>query len=377
MTEELVEFDIDLNVEFDMDLVPIANALDVFYSREFFFSYSSLKLLLFNPPAFKKKYIDNTYEEKLDKHLVMGKLIHYIILESRARIIGGKIDKDLLLQGGDFNRLFVVSPLNVPSGNNLKLVNAVFKEYRSTHQPDEIAEFGDCTESILETLRNIDLWQALKDDKPKPGTTIETGDQKRLGKVLTDENKCYFSFLFTRGNKNVIDEVMLYNAMESAEVILNDQYLCDLMGIGKPRVHNEQLLFMPLDDYQFGLKGILDNTHIDDNNLKIFVNDFKTTSKELKEFPNAVKFFNYDIQAAIYMRLIRAHYGYLIDAGYTIEFRFITIDNNKQAYAFPASEATLEDWDSKLNQLLVEANFHYTNKSFNLPYLFETNQVVL
>ena len=52
-----------------------------FYSKKFYFSYSSLNKLLWNPVVFHSMYILGIKEEKVDQHLVQGKIIHALLLE--------------------------------------------------------------------------------------------------------------------------------------------------------------------------------------------------------------------------------------------------------------------------------------------------------
>ena len=70
-----------------------------FYSNPFKFSYSSLNKLLFSPSLFYKDYILGEKEERLDKHLVQGKLIHCLVFEpqklkEKFKIVPGKTPTD-------------------------------------------------------------------------------------------------------------------------------------------------------------------------------------------------------------------------------------------------------------------------------------------
>jgi hypothetical protein len=64
---------------------------DKFYSQPFSFSYSGLSKLLYSPGLFYNHYILQEREEKLDQHLVEGKVIHCLILDN-----------------GSFNNQFIV-----------------------------------------------------------------------------------------------------------------------------------------------------------------------------------------------------------------------------------------------------------------------------
>ena len=46
-------------------------------------------------------------------------------------------------------------------------------------------------------------------------------------------------------------------------------------------------------------------------------------------------------------------------------------------YPFPVSEATLNNWFNKLTDVVEKANWHYTNKNYELPYDFAVGKVVL
>lgn len=358
-----VEFDLDTDIEFDIEPEIIPNAMDTFYEKEFWFSYSSLKLLLYNPAAFAEKYINKNYEERLDKHLIDGKLIHCLIL-----------------QPDEFPEMFIISPLTVPTGKNREILHNTFKQHISINGTD-INTLDDYNDFIISELERVNLHQALVDDKPKPNTVTLTGNQKRLAKMLTDENRSYFEYMIVRGSKNIIDQKQLDRCTKSAEIIRNNSEFCKYMGIGADpafnQVVNEKMYYMPLKDRKYGLKGIIDNKNIDHANKIIYVNDFKTTGKELSEFPNAVQFFNYNIQAVIYMMLVTYHFGELIDKGYTVEFRFIAIDKNLQAYAFKVTQTSLNKWLLEFQDKLVIADYHYINKTYDLPYAFANNLVAL
>lgn len=351
MAEFEVEFDLDTDIEFDMDVEAVPGAMDAFYEKEFWFSYSSMKLLLYNPPAFAEKYINKNYEERLDKHLIAGKLIHCLIL-----------------QPDEFPEMFIISPLSVPTGKNRDIIHNIFKHHRATGGNDlrTLDSYGD---QMLQELVNVNLHQSLK------------LDSARLDKMMTDENKSYFDYQLTRGSKNVIDQKQLDYCAAAAKVITGNPEMCRLMGIGADpafnQVINEQMYYIPQPGRKFGLKGVIDNINIDHAGKIIYVNDFKTTGKELSEFPEAVQFFCYHYQAMIYLQLVIFHFKTLLAQEYKVEFRFIAIDKNMQAYAFKVTNGTLNSWLETFNRRLSEAAYHYDNKSFDLPYAFANKLVSL
>jgi hypothetical protein len=67
----------------------------------------------------------------------------------------------------------------------------------------------------------------------------------------------------------------------------------------------------------------------------------------------------------------------LINAGYQIKFHFVVIDKMYNTYAFPVSENTLNNWFTRLADVLEKAEWHYKNKNFTLPYDFATERITL
>ena len=72
---------------------------EIFYAKDFNFSYSSVNKLLFSPSLFYKDYILNDREVRTDKHLVEGKLIHCLLFEpenltDKFNIVPGKSPSD-------------------------------------------------------------------------------------------------------------------------------------------------------------------------------------------------------------------------------------------------------------------------------------------
>ena len=126
-----------------------------------------------------------------------------------------------------------------------------------------------------------------------------------------------------------------------------------------------------------GIKGIIDNLVIDHEKKVIFINDLKTTSKELRDFRESIDYYSYWMQAAMYSAIV---YGNFIKdkyPDYNMQFHFIVIDKNLQAYAFPVSQYTSNAWLMKLDDSFKIADYHLSNNKFNLPYDFCTKKVVL
>jgi hypothetical protein len=158
--------------------------------------------------------------------------------------------------------------------------------------------------------------------------------------------------------------------------------VCDLLGCNVTEFENKEIfnefsLDCGINDKNFRLKGIIDNLVVNHEQKIVYINDIKTTSKDLKDFPDSVEFYSYWMQAAIYTTLVTVNYMNLINAGYQIKFHFVVIDKMYNTYAFPVSENTLNNWFTRLADVLEKAEWHYKNKNFTLPYDFATERITL
>lgn len=326
-----------------------------FYNKKFYFSYSSLNKLLWNPAVFYQMYILGMKEEKLDSHLVQGKIIHALLLEEEK-----------------FNDLFIISPANLPTGNLRMVIDRVFYHHtelkRNGDQREKLEEFD---QAILDVMKDMNYHQSLKTD------------QQRLDKVLTTEAFNYWSFLQMKGNKTLIDQESYDFCKSAVELIKTNKQLCKLIACNQTEfdnrdVFNEMSFQISIPDKPFGLKGIIDNVVIDHEEKIIYVNDIKTTSKDLKDFPESVEYYSYWLQAVIYVSVVALQHGHLIsEQGYQLRFHFVVIDRAFQSYAFPVQESTLTSWLDRYKETIEIADWHYTNRSYELPYQFAKGIVAL
>jgi hypothetical protein len=214
---------------------------------------------------------------------------------------------------------------------------------------------------ILEILKEINLYQSLKTDA------------QRVEKVITDASISYYNFLTTKGDKAVIDEETLIKVKGYAEIVKSNEKITSLLNIGSPDSYSEVPLVMDTR-YAFGLRGFVDNVNIDHGAKVIYINDLKTSGKLLQDFPETIEYYKYWLQAAVYCKLVRANYGL---SDYKIKFHFIVVDKLTQCYAFEVSQVTLNSWMDKLDEIMKIADYHYTNRKFDLPYEYEVGGVIL
>ena len=328
---------------------------DDFYKKEFKFSYSSLNKLIWSPAAFFQVYVLGNKEEKMDSHLIQGKIIHCLLLEEEK-----------------FNNYFIVSPDTLPTGSTKAVLDSVYRHYiELSRNGDERTELPEFTGAILDVMKEMNYYQTLKTD------------QQRLDKIITSETLSYWEFLKNKGAKILIDKSDYDFCKNAVDLIKTDQAICKLIGCSVSEfdnieVLNEILLECNINDKPFGLKGIVDNIVINHDEKIVYINDVKTSSKDLKDFPDSVEYYNYGLQAAIYSTLVGVKYANLIhNDGYTVKFNFVVIDRMYQVYPFEVSENTLTTWFNKLTHALDRAEWHYRNKRFDLPYEFANNAVRL
>ena len=328
-------------------------AVESFYAKPFKFSYSSLNKLLYSPQSFFSWYILGEKEDKLESYLIEGKVIHCLLLE-----------KDM------FDEQFIVMPGKIPSDNTRKVIDSVFKLWLSADSPDKMKyTLSKAETAILDCLKEMNLHQSLKEDS------------KRLDKIITPDSNEYFEFLKRSQNKVIIDKETYDRCAEVVDQVRKHEKISELMRLNSTdfeleEVHNEIPLEMDLHDCPFGLKGIIDNLVINHNTKKVYVNDVKTTSKSLVDFPDTVEYYRYWMQAVIYTELVKSHFD-LYD-GWEIIFHFVVIDKYNHIHPIKVSKESLLDWQIWFNdEVLKAAKYHYNKKDYTLPYKFATDQVIL
>ena len=345
----------------DTKTINTSSPIEKFYEDYFCFSYSSLNKLLHSAQAFYNWYILKEKEDSLATYLIDGKVIHCLILDKKM-----------------FDDQFSVMPSDVPGVSNKKVIEFIYRLWQETNDP--LKDLHDYEDQVLQWLKNNDLHQKLKDDKDLKKVDALTGDTKRLNKVFTSKSINYFSYLKQSENKDVIDQTTLDRCEEAVNALKTNRKVRELLRMGEEtfeltEVHNEKPLAAQLQEYPFGIKGIVDNYIIDHATKKVYINDLKTTGKTLKEFKDSVDYYKYWMQAAIYMRMVKANHTDTADYEYV--FHFIVIDKYNQVYSFPVSVESMLDWHSQLDEVLKIANYHYTKKDYTLPYEFALGQVTL
>ena len=317
-------------------------AEEKFYSSKFHFSYSGLNKLLFSPALFYKHYILDQREERTDAHLVEGKLLHCLLLDENS-----------------FDKQFVLSPTSIPTGGAKTIIDGLFRLVCEQNKLDK--SFEDLEFEILQLMQEQNFYQKLKTDS------------QRIEKICTDDAIAYFEFLKSKSGKDIVDRDTYLRIQEDLNTIRNNKNAMTALGdLEKQLIYSELLLTVDLpSDYPFGLKGIIDRVIVDGDTVRIV--DLKTSGKTIAEFKDTVEYYNYWLQAAIYVEMISKKFQNVKK----IEFTFVVIDKYKQIYCFEVSPDTLSTWKSKLYDNLNQAKYHYSNRSYSLPYEFLTSKIVL
>jgi hypothetical protein len=322
--------------------------IDEFYSKDFYFSYSGLNKLIFSPTLFFNHYILGQREDKVEAYMIEGRLIHC-----------------LLLQPEEFSSQFVVAMDKLPSDNVRSIIDRIVRMHPNLEKLDTVQN------DILQIMTEVNYLQTLKTD------------EQRIAKLITPENVNYFEFAKNAKSLTVIDQSTLNKASEVVQLFKNNNEIIDVLKLNLTEfdlgveVQYELPLQYKLKDYQFaGIKGILDCLVTNHNDKTLTINDLKTTSKSLLDFNESVDYYNYWLQAGMYVLLARE---YMKEKGfsYEINFNFVVVDKYNQVYCFPVSPMTLKDWEQKTKATLKMADYHYTNRRYDLPYKLAISKCVL
>ena len=331
-----------------------SDELELFYKKPFWFSYSSINKLLFSPRMFYSHYVLNQREDSTDAHLVAGRVLHCLLFEPDS-----------------YDKQFISMPGKYPTDSQRKIIDNIFK-YHCTVGNDSLF-LDDYSQEILSELLTANLYQSLKTDA------------QRLDKVLTEENKAYFNFLKESLDKTVVDSVTLANCKESLIELKSNQAVRTLLQLDISaddkhiKTFSEHAIKVDLEYLPYGFKGILDNVVIDYASKTLFINDLKTTGKDIASFPESVEYYKYWIQASIYYKM--AWYEFLREledsAEWNIMVTFIVIDKYNQVYPYQVSMETMDMWLTRFEDIEDILKYHYENREYKLPYQLALGNVTL
>ena len=319
--------------------------LERFYKNKFYFSYSGLNKLLYSPGLFYNHYVLNQREDSTDPHLVGGRVLHCLLFEPEK-----------------YDDYFISLPGKLPSDNPRKIIDNIFKIHNG--YSNNSLTLQDHSQDILTQLLTANLYQNLKTD------------QQRLDKILTEEHKEYFEFIKNSLDKSIVDQPTLDGCKEQVEVLKNNSDVRTLLQLDKSEedthidTYNELHIKVEHETFAFGFHGVLDNVVVDNEAKIIFINDLKTTGKSIQDFPDAVEYYKYWMQAVMYTILVWDKFvkGKPDRHTWKLQVTFIVIDKYNLVYPFQVSDRTLNQWKSDFKHVLHVADWHYENKKYDLPY---------
>jgi hypothetical protein len=322
-----------------------SDEMEKFYQNKFYFSYSGLNKLLYSPAMFYNHYVLNQREDSKDAHLVGGSVLHCLLFEPEA-----------------YDDKFISMPGKLPSENPKKIIDNIFRTHLGYGNNSLLLE--DYSQDILTQLLTANLYQNLKTD------------QQRLDKILTDDHKEYFEFLKQSLDKSIVDQPTLDGCKAQVEILKSNSDVRTLLALDISEedthieTHNELHIKVDHDKLPFGFHGILDNVVVDTEAKVIFINDLKTTGKSIQDFPEAVEYYKYWIQAVIYT--ILASDKFLKDRpdarDWQVQVTFIVIDKYNLVYPFQVSTETMSKWKGDFKSVMQIAQWHYTQKRYDLPF---------
>jgi len=336
----------------DVPLLERIRLEDEFFSQPFMMSYSGLNKLLFSPVLFHQHYILKQRDDVVDKPMVEGKLLHC-----------------LLLNPEEFENEFVLMSSDMPSDGPRKVLDKIYEIMKANGKSEMDGTFMD---HILDVLKEQNLYQSLKTD------------DQRIDKMTTEKNIKYLDYKFQAERKTVVDQDMYDFAKNTVETIKSNSKLMDIMGFNQDSLttnikqYNElDLVCLEFEDYSFGIRGIIDNLVVDHDAKVIRVNDLKKSSKSIGQFEESIDYYNYWMQAALYRLLVNHIKETTFGVDYPVEFRFIVVDPYMQVAPIRISEDTQKYWALELEDKLEQANYHFKERDFSLPYEFLTGEYVI
>ena len=332
-------------------------------TEKFYFSYSSLVKLINDPKLFYKEYILGEKETKDEKYLKEGQLFHLFVLEPER-----------------FDEKFIMLPTSVPSGYSLETLNKLitlvlgdvaYDDDGNALEAYTIPDLNFHHEYILDIMRRNNFYQSLKTD------------QQRLDKIINPEGLLYWHVLQQQfqNKKTIVDVAMVTKAKEKADLMLKNEECQQLINTfnSKEDIRKELELQYDIANYSFGLKGVIDCVKIDYANETIYITDFKTTSKSLKEWKNTFETseYMYWLQVIIYKELILSLVPSGSKTAWKLKVNFPVIDKNNNVYVFGVSIKSLYEWQIKTKEILEIAKWHYENEKYELPYEFYVGKIEL
>lgn len=269
-------------------------------------------------PAKFKKYLDGIYENKESLSLERGSLLHSWL---------------------EHQDNFIVAELDKPTGQMGAYVESYYKNLIGGYDETSASEIA---------------YAEVNSKKYK----LETMQLE----FLKPEYQEYFNFLKEANNKNVLNKFtkdILSNCQES---IRNNKVAWDL--ITRLSSHKEEEIFWK-DNFGLDRKGKIDHYYIDHNTKKVYLTDYKTTSKSAYNFKETLDYWRYYRQMANYIEAIIAKYPEV--ELYGLETNIIVCETfgDFNCVVYNIDSSYIEKGEDELWELLKRAKWHIDNDIWN------------
>lgn len=220
--------------------------------------------------------------------------------EVQPFIIGGAVDCLLTCSQSIFDSQYYVdlSP-NKPSDTIMSIINYVFDN--TPKGTRDVVSLYNLQDKILEAVNKHEYYPGWK-------------EQTRINKVL--ENSNYFDSLKQAEGKQVLSSED-YNIIKRIEKSLRESDNTKDYFNGNRKVKYQVDIYFTYKGIK--CKALLDMIDYDYDNNILTIIDLKTMSGPVSRFPESVRKFRYDIQAAWYVEALKA----MNTAPPTIKFMFM------------------------------------------------------
>jgi len=226
-------------------------------------------------PAKFKDYIDGKFDDEKTPSLEKGDYIHKFILTPAE---------------------FSVLTCEMPSETIQFLVKSIFTAaaHKKTAEEQKALELTNYKTELLTAANAMGYQKNWKDDT-------------RVNK-LVEMGTPYFNALKQAGDRTILDGDLYENVKKCAESVKRNA-AANLLLINSPgqEVFNEIEIFWTEEwnGLNLSFKAKLDRLVIDHTAKTFSIVDFKTTSKFIVNFPDAVEYYHYYRQIAFYEHAVR------------------------------------------------------------------------
>ena len=207
-------------------------------------------------------------------------------------VIGSAVDHFLTAEENTFDNIFCILDTQKPSEKEVEILETVLTKAIQKDYIENIS-LDNCTDEITDAIVQFN-WQ--------PNWKMET----RINKIL-EKGRDYFQFLKESEGKEIITAEELDIALNVAEAFKSSNNTSFLFtDTPELDIYYQLPIYFKYKD--ISCKALLDAVIVhhdkEKNIVNVFPYDIKTTSKNTIDFPNDLKFYRYDIQAAFYMQAL-------------------------------------------------------------------------